>query len=87
MTIENFETLRFELKRPLLVIKGSRGFLACGYINPATCDKVEEACAIVSGVSSFDDMEKASVIAVSKGAEALGIRVGDTGESALLKLQ
>jgi len=83
----SIETLRFELKRPLLVMKGSKGFLACGYINPETCNKTEEACAIVSGVNDFEDMKKASIVAVSKAAEAMGIKVGDTGESALAKFQ
>jgi len=83
----SIETLRFELKRPLLVMKGSKGFLACGYINPETYNKTEEACAIVSGVNDFEDMKKASIVAVSKAAEALGIKVGDTGESALATLQ
>lgn len=83
----NYETLRFELKRPLLVMKARQGFLACGYINPETCNKTEEACAIVTGVSNFDDMKKASIIAVSKLASELGINIGDTGESALLKMQ
>ena len=83
----SIETLRFELKRPLLVMKGSKGFLACGYINPETCNKTEEACAIVSGVNDFEDMKKASIVAVAKAAEALGIKVGDTGESALATLQ
>jgi uncharacterized protein YunC (DUF1805 family) len=81
------ETLRFELKRPLLVMKAPKGFLACGYINSETCNKTEEACAIVSGVSDFEDMKKASIVAVSKLAIELGINVGDSGESALLKMQ
>lgn len=83
----SIETLRFELKRPLLVMKGTKGFLACGYVNPETCNKTEEACAIVSGVNDFEDMKKASIVAVSKAAEAMGIKVGDTGESALAKFQ
>lgn len=81
------ETLRFELKRPLLVMKAPKGFLACGYINQETCNKTEEACAIVSGVSDFEDMKKASIVAVSKLAIELGINLGDSGESALLKMQ
>lgn len=81
------ETLRFELKRPLLVMKAPKGFLACGYINHETCNKTEEACAIVSGVGDFEDMKKASIVAVSKLAIELGINVGDSGESALLKMQ
>jgi len=83
----NIETLRFELKRPLLIMKAPNGFLACGYINAETCNKTEEACAIVSGVSDYVDMKKASIVAVSKKAADLGISVGDTGESALIKIQ
>ncbi len=83
--MENIEKLRFELKRPLLIVKNKNGFLACGYINAETCNKTDEACAIVTGVSSYDDMYKASVVAVSKKALELGINIGDSGESALKK--
>lgn len=77
------ETLRFELAKPLLVIKADNGFLACGYINPETCNKTGEACAIVTGVNSFEEMESAKVVAVSNAAEELGVRVGDSGSEAL----
>lgn len=80
------ESLRYPLARPLLIIPKSKGFLACAYINPATCDKTGEACAIVSGVSTEEDMLKANVVAVSKKAAELGVKVGDTGASALEKL-
>jgi uncharacterized protein YunC (DUF1805 family) len=76
-------TLRFELSKPLLVIKEKKGFLACAYINPETCNKTGEACAIVSGVNSYDDMKRARIIAVSLPAEKLGIKVGDLGQEAL----
>ncbi len=81
------EEMRFELTRPLLVIKAPKGFLACAYISLDTCNKLDEACAIVSGVSDYEDMKKASIIAVSERAAVLGIQVGDTGLSALQKFQ
>lgn len=84
--MENVEKLRFELKKPLLIVKAKKGFLACGYINPETCNKTDEACAIVTGVNSYDDMYKASVVAVSKKAAELGINVGDSGESVVQKM-
>lgn len=84
--MENVEMIRFELKKPLLIVKGKKGFLACGYINPETCNKTDEACAIVTGVNTYDDMYKASVVAVSKKAVELGIRIGDSGEAAVKKL-
>jgi uncharacterized protein YunC (DUF1805 family) len=79
--------LRFDLAKPLLVIKKRNGFLACAYINPETCNKTGEACAIVSGVNDYDDMKKAKIIAVSESAEKLGIKIGETGQEALNKFK
>lgn len=74
---------RIELALPLLIIKGSNGFLACGYINAETCNKTNEACAIVSGVKSFEDMLDAEVKIVSKKAEALGVKIGMKGSQVI----
>ena len=59
MDWSNLERERIELASPLLIIKGESGFLACGYINAATCNKTGEACAIVNGVNNHDDMLEA----------------------------
>ncbi len=83
---ETIDALTFDLKKPLLIIKESKGFLACAYINIDTCEKTGEAAAIVSGVNNYDDMRKAQVIKVSSAAESLGVKVGDTGEQALEKM-
>ncbi len=74
---------KIDLKLPLLVIKNSRGFLACAYVDVDTCNKTGEACAIVSGVNTHDDMLKARVKHISSAASALGIRIGMTGSEAL----
>jgi uncharacterized protein YunC (DUF1805 family) len=78
-----FQCHHIDLKRPLLIIQGNRGLLACGYINPATFNKTGEAGAIVTGVNTFEDMIDAEIIAVSEAAEALGLKVGDPGRKAL----
>ena len=83
----NTENLRFELARPLLVMKSNKGFLACGYINIETTNKTGEACAIVTGVSSYEDMLTAKVSAVSTAAANLGVLIGDSGQDALQKLE
>ena len=75
------ERSKISLEAPLLIVKGSLGFLGCGYINTDSC--IDEACAIVSGVNTHDDMLKASVKAVSKDATELGITVGMTGAEAM----
>ena len=72
-----------ELAAPLLIVKGRAGFLACGYINADTCNKTGEACAIVSGVNTHEDMLEAKVEAVSEEASKLGIEVGMSGAEAI----
>jgi uncharacterized protein YunC (DUF1805 family) len=82
----NVETIHVALKRPLLIMKAPKGFVACGYINVETCNRTDDACALVNA-GNFEDMKKAPIVAVSKRAEELGIHIGDTAESALLKMQ
>ena len=69
-----------QLRLPLLVIKGAKGFLGCGYINIETCNKTGEACGIVIGVKTHDEMLSAEVKAVSQEAARLGVRVEMKGE-------
>jgi uncharacterized protein YunC (DUF1805 family) len=83
MNWDDIERHRIDLAAPLLIARGAKGFLGCGYVNPATCDKTGEACAIVTGVKDFDDMLSATVVAVSQAAAALGVRVGDAGADAM----
>ena len=75
------ERSKISLEAPLLIVKGSLGFLGCGYINVDAC--VDEACAIVSGVNTHNDMLKATIKAVSKDATKLGLKVGMTGAEAI----
>ena len=72
-----------QLGLPLLVIKGSKGFLGCGYINVEACNKTGEACAVVTGVKNHGAMLDAEITAVSREAERLGVRIGMKGEEAL----
>lgn len=83
MNFDDFKTIRHELNRPLLIITGSKGSLACGYLSLDAFEKLEDAAAIVRGVGDFDDMLKASIQDVSSKAKELGVEVGMTGEQAL----
>ena len=85
MDLNSFERHFIQLKSPLLLIKGAKGILACGYLNVETFNKTGEAAAIVTGVKTHEDMAKAKVIAVSNAARAAGIEVGMMGEDALKK--
>lgn len=70
----------------ILLIKNAKGFLGCGYFSVETANKLKEAVAIVRGVASYDDMLNATVVAVSEKATAMGIKEGDSGKTALLKM-
>jgi len=87
MDWNGLEREKIQLALPLLIIRGSRGFLGCGYINVSVCDRTGEACAIVTGVKTHEDMLDADVKSVSTEAERLGIRVGMKGREALETLR
>ncbi len=68
----------------ILVIQGKTGILGCGYLSIETANKLEHAVAIVTGVSTFDEMLTAKVVRLSTKAQALGVAIGMTGKEALL---
>ncbi|MBI1317987.1 MAG: DUF1805 domain-containing protein [Candidatus Hydrogenedens sp.] len=78
-----FDRFHIGLKRPLLLVRGSKGVLACGYLKVETFNKTGELAAIVTGVDDFDAMPGAKLIAVSNAAAAAGLAVGQSGREAL----
>jgi len=87
MNFDRLEKHRIELSKPLLILKGEQGLLACGYLNIETFNKTGEACAIVTGVNSYDEMLAAPVVSASSTAIARGVVVGETGAEALQKME
>lgn len=85
--LNNFQTTRHELSLLLLMISGSKGVLACGYLSTAALAKNGDAAAIVRGVGSFEDMLVAEIQEVTPQAEALGVHPGMKGEEALERFQ
>lgn len=81
--LSSFYTVDLPLNRPLLVVKGSRGVLACGYLSIDALEKNGDNAAIVRGVASHQDMLDATVQQVTSGAESLGVREGMSGREAL----
>jgi uncharacterized protein YunC (DUF1805 family) len=70
-------------KAKILMIQASDGFLACGYFDIETANKLNEAVAIVTGVSTYEDMLTAKVVKISKSAQEKGLTLGITGKEAL----
>ncbi len=71
----------------ILLIAGDRAHLGCGYFKIGTADKINDRFAVVTGVKTFGDMLKAAVVEVSAAARERGVLPGDSGETALLKME
>ncbi|MDR3307157.1 MAG: DUF1805 domain-containing protein [Endomicrobium sp.] len=65
----------------LVFIKGSIGFIMCGYLNLETAEKMNNVAAIVTGVKSVDDtLKKNSTTNAQKIGVVSGISVLETLE-------
>lgn len=80
------ERHEIQLKQKLLVVKGSRGVVACPYLKLETFARMDEACAIVPA-ANIDGMLKSKVTAVTPAAQKLGIEVGMSGREALERIR
>lgn len=61
---------------PLLLIKGEKGFVMCGYLNMEAAEKLGAAAAVVSSVKTFEDVLNAEIKAVTSMAKELGLGPG-----------
>ncbi|MGC8546565.1 MAG: YunC family protein [Thermoplasmata archaeon] len=71
---------------PLVMIKGEKGFLMCGYLNMEAADKLGAKAVSTSGIKTFDDLLNKEVSKISQKAREAGIREGMKGSEALKML-
>ena len=73
-----FQGLKVELKGlpPLVLIEGDKGFVMCGYLNIDAAESLGATAAVVSGVSSWDDVLNAQIKTATTKAKALGLEPG-----------
>jgi len=71
---------------PLLLIKGEKGFVMCGYLNMEAAEKLGAAAAVVSGVKTFEDVLNAEIKAVTSKAKELGLEPGKKVKDVIAKL-
>ncbi len=67
----------------LVMIVANNGFVACGYLNMETAEKLGDALALVTGVATFDDVLNAEIIKTSSKAREFAVTEGMTGKEAL----
>lgn len=61
---------------PLILIKGDKGFVMCGYLNIEVAEKLGAIAAIVSGVRTFEDVLNADIKSATNIAKEMGLKPG-----------
>ncbi len=61
---------------PLILLKGSKGFVMCGYLDIATVNKLGIIAARVSGVKSVEELLEKEIAMASEKAIEVGIKPG-----------
>jgi uncharacterized protein YunC (DUF1805 family) len=68
------EAVSFGLNgRNLIVLRGSRGYVMCGYLNIEAAEKFGDAAVKITGVSTIDEALKAKVADCTSRAGEMGI--------------
>ena len=67
----------------LIILRGSKGYVMCGYLNLKVAEKFKDAAIKVVGVSSIDDALGSKVHALTSAARRLGVRRGQAVKEAL----
>ena len=74
---KSVEALLFRLStKNLIVLKGSKGYVMCGYLNVKVAEKFKDAAVKIIGVSTIDEALKARVQTCTWQARRLGITKG-----------
>ncbi len=61
---------------PLVVLKGSKGYVMCGYLNLDSANKLGDVAVRVTGVNNLETVLASTAVGVSEGARELGISEG-----------
>ena len=68
----------------LIFINVAGGFIGCGFFDMGTFEKLGIPAVKITGVSNLEELLHERIVYVTKAAEKLGIKIGMTGEDALL---
>lgn len=62
--------------KSLVVLRGSRGYVMCGYLNLKAADKFKDVAIKITGASSINDALNATAYSCSACAKKIGITKG-----------
>lgn len=63
-------------KAPLVLLKGSKGYVMCGYLNLEAAEKLGDAAVRVTGVNDLNSVLESNAAGVTGQARNLGISEG-----------
>lgn len=74
----SYQFMKMEMgKAPLVVLKGEKGYVMCGYLNLASAEKLGDIGVRVTGVSDIKSVLDNKVLECTSEASKLGIKPGD----------
>jgi len=73
-TIEALSTKLGE--KNLVLLKGSKGYIMCGYLNLEVAQKFNDVAVMITGVSTVNDALNSQAHSCTSAATALGIKKG-----------
>lgn len=71
------------LSKNFILLRGTKGYIMCGYLNLSVANKFREAAVKISGVSNIEDALEAKVLSLSYPAQKMGIYKGQPVKKAL----
>jgi uncharacterized protein YunC (DUF1805 family) len=73
------EALLFNLgAKNLIILKGTQGYVMCGYLNLRAAEKFKDVAVKVTGVSTIEQAKKSYVHSSTKNAKRQGIYKGQS---------
>lgn len=71
------------LEKKLIVLRGRKGYIMCGYLNLKVAEKFKDSAAKITGVSTIREALRASIHSCTRKAKRLGIYKGQPAMDAL----
>lgn len=71
------------LDKKLIVLRGSKGYIMCGYLNLKAAEKFKECAAKITGISTIREALRANIHSCTQPAKRLGIYKGQPVKEAL----
>ena len=67
----------------LILLRGSRGYVMCGYLNMKAAEKFKDVAIKITGISTIEEALKTSVHSCTSSANKLGISKGQPIQNVL----